>query len=135
MSGDGPPISHQRRGRSRKCVRRVAIATPTKVYFALLDWLQRFEPLGPGRNLDTLRKAGKDPGLDQELASLEARLFSPQAEDVAWTARKLIKRVKIVRNRLLNSAPAQVPRKALPDHLNPVVAPPQINPRWRPIAR
>ena len=108
---------------------------PTKVYFALLDWLQRFEPLGPGRHLDTLKKAAKDPGLDQELASLEARLFSPQAEDVAWTARKLLKRVKIVRNRLLNSAPAQVPRQALSDHLNPVVAPPPINPRWRPVAR
>jgi hypothetical protein len=107
----------------------------TKVYFALLDWLQRFEPLGPGRNLDTLKKAAKDRGLDQELACLEARLFSPQAEDAAWTARKLLKRVKFVRNRLLNSAPAQVPRKALPDHLNPVVAPPQINPRWRPVAR
>jgi len=108
---------------------------PTKVYFALLQWLQRFEPLGSGRNLDTLKKAARDPGLDQELASLEARLFSPQTEDVAWTARKLIKRVKIVRNRLLNSASAQAPRKALPDHLNPVVAPPQINPRWRPVAR
>jgi len=108
---------------------------PTKIYFALLDWLQRFEPLGPARNLATLKKAAGDPELDQELASLEARLFSSQAEDVAWTARKLLKRVKVVRIRLLNSAPAQAPRMALPDHLNPVVAPAQFNPRWRPVAR
>src|SRR5262249_12662061 len=108
---------------------------PAKAYFALLDWLQRFEPLGPRRNLDALKNAARDPDLDQRLASLEARLFSPRPEDAAWTARKLLKRVKIVRSRLLNSAPAQAPRMALPDHLNPVVAQPQINPRWRPVAR
>jgi hypothetical protein len=51
---------------------------PTKVYFALLNWLRRFEPLGPGHNLETLKKAARDPGLDREIASLGAQLFSAQ---------------------------------------------------------
>jgi BatD DUF11 like domain len=109
---------------------------PVKVYFALLDWLRRFEPLSPSHNLDTLKKAARDPGLDRELASLEARLFSPEAEQGAqWTARNLLKSVKVVRRRLRNSGAARAHRKALPDHLNPVVAQPQIDPRWRPVAR
>ena len=109
---------------------------PAKVYFALLDWLRRFEPLSPGDNLDTLKKAARDSGLDRELASLEARLFSPQGEQGAsWPARKLLKSVRAARRRLRNSGAAPALPKALPDHLNPVVAQPQLDPRWRPVAR
>ena len=109
---------------------------PAKVYFALLDWLRRFEPLGPGHNLDALKKAARDPSLDRELASLEAQLFSPQAEQGAsWLERKLLKSVRAARRRLRNSGAAPALPKALPDHLNPVVAQPQIDPRWRPVAR
>jgi hypothetical protein len=51
---------------------------PTKVYFALLNWLRRFEPLGPGHNLETLKKAARDPGLDREIASLERNSSQPR---------------------------------------------------------
>jgi len=107
-----------------------------KIYFALLDWLQRFEPLSPNHNLDALKKAARDPELDREMASLETHLFSPGAErGTPWTAHKLLRSVKAARHRLQGLGSAYVIPKVLPDHLNPVVAQPLIDPRWRPVAR
>jgi hypothetical protein len=109
---------------------------PAKVYFALLNWLQRFEPLAPGGNLDALKQAAADPVLDREIANIETALFAPQSRTAPnWSPRRLLKRVSLVRRRLLRSAPAQLRQKILPDSLNPVMSRPQINPLRRPVAR
>lgn len=109
---------------------------PAKVYFALLNWLQRFKPLSPNHNLVALKKAARDPELDKEMASLEAHLFSPGTERGApWKARKLLRSVKAARHRLQGSGSVQVLPKVLPGHLNPVMAQSQIDRRWRPVAR
>jgi hypothetical protein len=109
---------------------------PAKVYFALLNWLQRFEPLAPGGNLDALKQAAADPELDREIANIETALFAPQSRTAPnWSPRRLLKRVSLARRRLLRSAPAQPRQKILPDSLNPVMSRPQINPLRRPVAR
>ena len=109
---------------------------PAKVYFALLNWLQRFEPLAPAGNLDALKQAAADPELDREIANIETALFAPQSRTAPnWSPRRLLKRVSLVRRRLLRSAPAQLRQKMLPDSLNPVMSRPQINPLRRPVAR
>ncbi|HEY6384026.1 MAG TPA: BatD family protein [Pseudolabrys sp.] len=109
---------------------------PAKVYFALLNWLQRFEPVAPAGNLGALKQAAADPELDREIASIETALFAPQSGTAPnWSPRRLLKRVSLVRRRLLRSAPAQPRQKILPDSLNPVMSRPQINPLRRPVAR
>jgi hypothetical protein len=109
---------------------------PAKVYFALLNWLQRFEPLAPRGNLDALKQAAADPELDREIASIQTALFAPQTGGAPdWSPCRLLKRVSLVRRRLLRSAPAQARQKILPDSLNPVMSRPQVNPLRRPVAR
>jgi len=109
---------------------------PAKVYFALLNWLRRFEPLNPDHDLGALKKAARDPELDREIASLETHLYAPAAErDASWAARKFLRSVTAARHRLQKSGSTRVRTKVLPGHLNPVVAQPQIDPRWRPVAR
>jgi hypothetical protein len=82
---------------------------PAKVYFALLNWLQWFEPLAPGGNLDALKQAAADPVLDREIANIETALFAPQSRTAPnWSPRRLLKRVSLARRRLLRSAPAQL---------------------------
>ena len=109
---------------------------PAKVYFALLNWLQRFEPLAPRGNLDALKQAAADPELDREIASIQTALFAPQTGGAFdGSSRRLLKRVSLVRRRLLRSAPAQARQKILPDSLNPVMSRPQVNPLRRPVAR
>ena len=109
---------------------------PAKVYFALLNWLQRFEPLAPAGNLDAFKQAAADPELDREIANIETALFAPQSRTAPnWSPRRLLKRVSLVRRRLLRSAPAQPRQKILPGSLNPVMSRPQINPLRRPVAR
>src|SRR5262249_50005608 len=100
---------------------------PARVYFALLNWLQRFEPLSPRGNLDALKQAAADPELDRELAAIETDLFAPQTGAASdWSPRRLLKRVSLVRRRLLRSMPTQPRQKILPDSLNPVMSRPQV---------
>jgi len=109
---------------------------PAKVYFALLDWLRRFEPISPDHDLGALKKAAQDPELDREIASLETHLYAPTAErDASWAARKLLRSVTAARHRLQASESVRERPKMLPGHVNPVVAQSQIDSRWRPVAR
>jgi hypothetical protein len=107
-----------------------------KVYFALLSWVGRFDPLAPNRSLDALKQAARDPALDREIASIETKLFAPQGSDsIAWSPRPLLRRVEIARRQLQRSPSTPTARRALPDNLNPVAARQQILPQLRPVAR
>ena len=107
-----------------------------KVYFALLSWVGRFDPLAPNRSLDALKQAARDPALDREIASIETKLFAPQGSDsIAWSPRPLLRRVEIARRQLQRSPSTPTARRAPPDNLNPVAARQQILPQLRPVAR
>ena len=107
-----------------------------KVYFALLSWVERFDPLAPNSSLDALKQAAQDPALDREIASIETKLFAPQGSDsITWSPRPLLRRVEIARRQLQRSPSNRTARHALPDSLNPVTARQQILPQLRPVAR
>jgi hypothetical protein len=107
-----------------------------KVYFALLSWVERFDPLAPNRSLNALKRAARDPALDREIASIETKLFAPQgSKPFTWSPRPLLKRVAIARHHLQRPPSIRRARHALPDSLNPVAARQQILPQQRPVAR
>jgi hypothetical protein len=109
---------------------------PEKIYRALLDWLERF---GAGKPLETIgafKQSAQDAELDHEIALIEARLFGPPGgEDVKWSARRLMKRIKLARRRLLQPSATPVAKIDLPKELNPVTTYPQLQFELRPVAR
>src|SRR5262249_22007638 len=68
---------------------------PAATYFALLAWLARFAPVAPDHTVGALRAAARDPGLDQEIALIERRLFAASEAGTSgdrWSARPLLRR-------------------------------------------
>ncbi|WP_065750201.1 BatD family protein [Bradyrhizobium paxllaeri] len=88
-------------------------------YFALLDWLQRFEPAAPDHTIHSLKAAAKDAELDSELRSMERQLFAPPAGAGDWSPRRLLRRVKLARRNLRRQAVAVSARRQLPSEINP----------------
>jgi hypothetical protein len=90
---------------------------PKKIYFALLDWLNRF---APARTIEALRQSAQDPLLDHEISAIETSLFGPQdARSTAWSPRRLLKRVSFARRRLHQRAAVNDATVLLPAGLNP----------------
>ena len=97
-------------------------------YFALLGWLQRFEPLAPDHSLETLKTAAGDNALDQELGAIERQLFAPDRGTANWSGAQLLRRVSAARRTLQRRTARAVSAHSLPQQLNPVsgtVAPDQ----------
>jgi len=109
---------------------------PEKIYRALLDWLERFEPPKPLETTGALKQSAQDPELDEEIASLEAHLFGPHSgETFKWSPKRLMKRIKLARRRLLQPAAGPVAKTVLPRELNPVARYPEPQLKLRPVAR
>ena len=108
---------------------------PSRAYFALLDWLDHFAPLGADRTVAALRRAGEDPALDAELAAIERRLFAPKADPAGWSGRTMLRHLRGARHRLRRRAGYHQPAPTLPPDLNPVTPPRQAARRQRAVAR
>jgi len=68
-----------------------------------------------------LRAAARDPGLDQEIALIERRLFAASEAGTSgdrWSARPLLRRLAAARRRLRRRTAAE-PHVTLPATLNP----------------
>ena len=87
-------------------------------YFALLDWLQRFEPTAPLHTVEALKAAARDPALDRQISSIERELFAPDRNGAAWSPHQLLRRVSAARRGLRRQAVGGA-RASLPRQLNP----------------
>jgi hypothetical protein len=92
-------------------------------YFALLDWLQRFEPTAPLHSVASLKAAARDPALDRQISSIERELFAPNHNGAAWSPHQLLREVTAGRRRLRRKAVGGA-RASLPRQLNPSQGPP-----------
>lgn len=101
-------------------------------YFALLDWLQRF---GPARTVDALTAASRDPVLEHEITSLEARLFAGRQAGADWSPRKFMRHVSSARRALRKGPARREAHTALPPWLNPGGDAAQPRYQWRRPAR
>jgi oxygen tolerance protein BatD len=88
------------------------------MYFALLDWLQRFEPAAPEHTIHSFKAAAKDATLDSELGSIERHLFAPQSSAADWSPRPLLRQVSVARRDLRRRA-TRGETQQLPQQLNP----------------
>jgi oxygen tolerance protein BatD len=96
-------------------------------YFALLDWLQRFEPVAPFHTVESLKSVARDPALDLQIGAIEQRLFAPQRDAHAWSPHQWLRLISATRRRLQRRATRSA-RTRSSQHLNPVddrAAPPQ----------
>jgi hypothetical protein len=91
----------------------------SRVYFALLGWLQRFEPVAPSHTLQAFATAAHDSALDQQISAIERELFTPDRSATGWSAHELLHAVGAARQRL-QPRDARAARSRLPQHLNPV---------------
>ncbi|MCP4620134.1 MAG: protein BatD [Bradyrhizobium sp.] len=89
------------------------------IYFALLDWLQRFEPAAPDHTIQALKAAANDATLEAELESIERQLFAPQPGAGHWTPRRLLRQVTLARRDLRRRAAGRSEARQLPPELNP----------------
>ena len=89
-------------------------------YFALLDWLQRFAPVAPDHNLESLKAGARDAALDQEIGSIERQLFAPDRNTGNWSLVQLLRRVSAARMTLQRQAAQTETARPLPQRLNPV---------------
>ncbi|KRR19299.1 hypothetical protein CQ14_35330 [Bradyrhizobium lablabi] len=89
------------------------------MYFALLDWLGRFEPAAPDHTIHSLKAAARDAELDSELGLIEQELFAPRQSPDHWSPRRLLRRVKLARRNLRRQAIAVSARRQLPSEINP----------------
>jgi hypothetical protein len=89
------------------------------IYFALLEWLQRFEPVAPLHTVRSFTAAAQDPVLDHEIGAIERELFAPDRGAHGWSAHQLLHRVGIAR-RSLRPHGARAGKTPLPQQLNPV---------------
>jgi len=105
------------------------------VYFAMLDWLQRFEPVAPDHTIHALKSAAKDAALDSEIGSIERRLFAPGQGAGKWSPRRLLRQITAARRGLRRKAVATGAARRLPPQLNPAGG--QVSPgrAWRLPAR
>ena len=90
-----------------------------RVYFALLEWLQRFEPVAPSHTVQAFTTAARDPALDQEISAIEQRLFAPDGSATGWSPHQLLRRVGAARRRLRPHR-VHAATSGLPQQLNPV---------------
>ncbi len=104
-------------------------------YFALLGWLQRFEPLAPEPSLETLKAAARDRTLDQEIGAIEQQLFAPDRSKGNWSGTQLLRRVSTARRTLQRAASSRETAHSLPQQLNPIFGRIVPDRRLRPPAR
>jgi hypothetical protein len=104
-------------------------------YFALLEWLQRFEPTAPLHTIESLKAAARDPALDREINALQTTLFAPRREAAAWSPRQLVRRVSSVRRALQRQSVRSKRAHALPQQLNPAIDSVLSRRQWRAPAR
>jgi BatD DUF11 like domain len=90
-----------------------------RVYFALLEWLQRFEPVAPSHTIQAFTTAARDPELDHEIRAIERELFTADHGAESWSAHQLLRSVGAARRRLRPEG-ARAARSGLPQQLNPV---------------
>jgi hypothetical protein len=101
-------------------LRRAARGGDAKsVYFALLEWLQRFAPAAPSHSARSLTAAAQDPVLSHEIGAIEHELFAPGRSAGGWSAHQLMRSLGTARRNLRPRA-AHVTQSGLPQHLNPV---------------
>jgi hypothetical protein len=105
------------------------------VYFAMLDWLQRFEPVASDRTIKALEVAAADPALDSEIGSIEQKLFASQRNAGEWSARRFLWRVGVARRNLRKRATDRGARRPLPQQINPTGIPDAPTRIWRKPAR
>jgi hypothetical protein len=90
------------------------------MYFALLDWLQRFEPAAPEHTIHALKAAANDTALEAELASIERQLFAPPQPSAGhWSPRRLLRQVSVARRDLRRTSAASGSSRQLSQQLNP----------------
>jgi hypothetical protein len=106
---------------------------PTATYFALLRWLERFEPAAPSHTIGALKAVAHDAALDREIAMIEQRLYGAQRGDADWSGRPLMKQLAAVRHKLLRRESRR--EAALPAEINPRTLGRPTAWRWRPVAR
>jgi hypothetical protein len=98
-------------------LRRAARSGDAKAsYFALLDWLQRF---GPADTVEALKATARDLALEQEVASLETKLFGSQPIGTDWSPRRFMRHVSSARRSLCKESVRHETHTALPPRLNP----------------
>jgi hypothetical protein len=104
-------------------------------YFALLDWLQRFEPAAPLHSIEALKTATSDRALTQEIDALETHLFAPRGRSAsAYSLRRFLRHLSGAR-RTLQRSPRGEGAHALPQRLNPIRDPVPSHHQWRAPAR
>jgi hypothetical protein len=89
-------------------------------YFALLGWLQRFEPVAPEHSLEALKAMARDRALDQEIGAIERQLFAPDRSSNNWSGSRLLRRVSTARKTLQREASSRKRAPSLPQQLNPI---------------
>ncbi len=92
------------------------------VYFGLLGWLQRFEPIGYAGTVDALTSAAGDPALTQEINALRSELFASRRDAENWSPHTLMRHVNSARRRLRKGSRHAHARQALPQEINPGAA-------------
>jgi hypothetical protein len=101
-------------------LRRAARSRDAKsMYFALLEWLQRFEPVAPSHTVRSFTTAARDAALDHDISAIEHELFTSNRGAAVWSAHRLMRSISGARRRL-QSHHARAARSDLPQHLNPV---------------
>jgi hypothetical protein len=119
-------------GRLRRAARS---GDATTTYFALLQWLQRFEPGAPLQTLTSFAAAARDSDLDREIDALQSTLFAPPQAMAVWSPRRLMRRLGAARRRLQRQARRSEPAHVLPQRLNPIQDPVPSRRLWRAPAR
>lgn len=117
-------------------LRRAASAGDARtVYFAMLGWLQRFEPVAPDRTIKAFKVSAADPALDSEIGLIEQRLFASPRDAGKWSSRRFLSRVSTARRNLLRPAASHDASRQLPQQINPMDVPEAPTKIWRKPAR
>ena len=108
-----------------------------KTYFALLAWLERFEPVAPAHTIAAFRAAARDGALDRQLALIEDRLFAAPARDEAagWAPRQMLRPVATARRRLRHRSTLRTGAAPPLAALNPAMSQGSSVAQRRPVAR
>jgi hypothetical protein len=92
------------------------------VYFALLGWLRRFEPLKHACTTDALTSAANDAVLKRQIDALQSELFASGDESTGWSPRTLMRHVTSARRTLRRKSLGTDVATALPRQINPAGA-------------
>jgi hypothetical protein len=96
------------------------------IYFGILGWLQRFEPLGQDRTIGVLVAEARDGELKRQIEALQSDLFASVAGNPDWSPRKLMRQIGRARSTLRIRSTRGDEMSALPRQLNPAG---QVSPR------